>query len=195
MAFEFRNDFYPDVDDTAFVLMALQRVDYPDKGRMEAAVRRGLTWLLAMQNRDAAGVRSTTITTANFCARFVRGSQRDDRSFHCGRNCARRGVSRPVRMARDASRDRAGRKILLKDQTGEGPWFGRWGVNYVYGTSGVLRALETVALTAQGYCQRAVGWLRQCKIQTADLANPSLHTTTRRLRARAPALRPRPRGG
>ena len=50
-AFEFRNDFYPDVDDTAFVLMALQRVDYPDKARMEAAARRGLEWLLAMQNR------------------------------------------------------------------------------------------------------------------------------------------------
>ena len=45
-AFEFRNDFYPDVDDTAFVLMALQRVDYPDKARMEAATRRALTWLL-----------------------------------------------------------------------------------------------------------------------------------------------------
>ena len=39
-AFEFRNDFYPDVDDTAFVLMALQRVKYPDEQRMEAAMRR-----------------------------------------------------------------------------------------------------------------------------------------------------------
>ena len=39
------------MDDTAFVLMALQRVDYPDKARMEAATRRGLDWLLAMQNR------------------------------------------------------------------------------------------------------------------------------------------------
>jgi squalene-hopene/tetraprenyl-beta-curcumene cyclase len=47
----------------------------------------------------------------------------------------------------------------MKDQTEDGPWFGRWGANYVYGTSGVLRALETVALTAQEYCQRAVKWL------------------------------------
>ncbi len=50
--FEFRNDFYPDVDDTAFVLMALQRVEYPDRARMEAASRRGIDWLLGMQNRD-----------------------------------------------------------------------------------------------------------------------------------------------
>ena len=57
-------------------------------------------------------------------------------------------------------------KFLLKDQTEEGPWFGRWGVNYVYGTSGVLRALETVALTARDYCQRAVGWLRA--VQNSD---------------------------
>ncbi len=50
--FEFRNDFYPDVDDTAFVLMALQRVDYPDKPRLTAAARLGLDWLVSMQNRD-----------------------------------------------------------------------------------------------------------------------------------------------
>ena len=55
---------------------------------------------------------------------------------------------------------------LLRDQTPEGAWYGRWGVNYVYGTSGVLRALETVALTAREYCQRAVAWLRA--VQNAD---------------------------
>nr|MDP9147718.1 squalene--hopene cyclase [Acidobacteriota bacterium] len=51
-------------------------------------------------------------------------------------------------------------KFLLKDQCGDGSWFGRWGVNYVYGTSGVLRAMETVSLTAQDYCRRAVTWLK-----------------------------------
>src|SRR6202041_4213605 len=54
-AFEFRNDYYPDVDDTAFVLMALQRVDYPDKARMEAATRRGLAWLLPMAKSAGGG--------------------------------------------------------------------------------------------------------------------------------------------
>jgi squalene-hopene/tetraprenyl-beta-curcumene cyclase len=55
---------------------------------------------------------------------------------------------------------------LLNDQCEDGSWFGRWGVNYVYGTSGVLRSLETVSLTAKGYCQRAVSWLRS--VQKAD---------------------------
>jgi squalene-hopene/tetraprenyl-beta-curcumene cyclase len=57
-------------------------------------------------------------------------------------------------------------RFLTKDQSKDGSWFGRWGVNYVYGTSGVLRALETVSLTAQDYCARAVAWLRQ--VQKAD---------------------------
>src|SRR5258708_39890071 len=56
--------------------------------------------------------------------------------------------------------------FLTNDQSKDGSWFGRWGVNYVYGTSGVLRALETVSLTAQDYCARAVAWLRQ--VQKAD---------------------------
>ena len=166
-AFEFRNDFYPDVDDTAFVLMALQRVDYPDKARMEAATRRGLTWLLAMQNKDGG---------------WGAFDHNNDRQFLCQIPFADHNAMIDPSTADVTARvveclgwygwpashpviERAVR-FLLKDQTGEGPWFGRWGVNYVYGTSGVLRALETVALTARGYCQRAVEWLR--KVQNAD---------------------------
>jgi squalene-hopene/tetraprenyl-beta-curcumene cyclase len=59
-----------------------------------------------------------------------------------------------------------GLQFLLNDQSEDGSWFGRWGVNYIYGTSGVLRALETVSLTAKEYCQRAVQWLRL--VQKAD---------------------------
>jgi squalene-hopene/tetraprenyl-beta-curcumene cyclase len=49
---------------------------------------------------------------------------------------------------------------LLRTQKPDGSWYGRWGVNYVYGTSGVLRSLETVGLAARAYCQRAAAWLR-----------------------------------
>ena len=51
-AFEFRNDWFPDVDDTAFVLMALARVAHPDSERLDESIRRGLAWMLSMQNRD-----------------------------------------------------------------------------------------------------------------------------------------------
>ena len=160
-AFEFRNDFFPDVDDTAFVLMALQRVDYPDKPRMEAAIRRALAWLLAMQNNDGG---------------WGAFDHNNDRQFLCQIPFADHNAMIDPSTADVTARvvECLGRfgwpsnhpviqravRFLLKDQTDEGPWFGRWGVNYVYGTSGVLRALETVALTAREYCQRAVGWLR-----------------------------------
>jgi len=50
--------------------------------------------------------------------------------------------------------------FLEQDQCEDGAWFGRWGVNYVYGTSGVLRALEPMGLTGKAYAQRGADWLR-----------------------------------
>jgi len=50
--------------------------------------------------------------------------------------------------------------FLRKDQCDDGSWFGRWGVNYIYGTSGVLRAMETVSLSTREYCRKAVRWLK-----------------------------------
>ncbi|MGA2419793.1 MAG: squalene--hopene cyclase [Candidatus Acidiferrum sp.] len=166
-AFEFRNDYYPDVDDTAFVLMALQRVKFPDPARMEGAIRRGLQWLLSMQNRDGGW------------GAFDRDN---DRKFLCNipfadhnamidpstADVTARVVECLGRFGWTAEHPAIQRavKFLLKDQDRDGSWFGRWGVNFVYGTSGVLRALETVSMTTQDFCQRAVGWLRQ--VQKAD---------------------------
>jgi squalene-hopene/tetraprenyl-beta-curcumene cyclase len=166
-AFEFRNDFYPDVDDTAFVLMALQRVKYPDPRRMEGAIRRGIQWLLSMQNRDGGW------------GAFDRDN---DRKFLCNipfadhnamidpstADVTARVVECLGRFGWTAEHPAIQRavKFLLKDQSNDGSWFGRWGVNFIYGSSGVLRALETVSLTASEYCQRAVVWLRT--VQKAD---------------------------
>jgi len=166
-AFEFRNDFYPDVDDTAFVLMALQRVKYPDPARMEAAMRRGIQWLLSMQNRDGGW------------GAFDRDN---DRKFLCNIPFADHNAmidpstaDVTARVAEclgrfgwpaDHTVIRRAVKFLLQDQCKDGSWFGRWGVNYIYGTSGVLRALETVSLATREFCQRAVNWLRS--VQKAD---------------------------
>jgi squalene-hopene/tetraprenyl-beta-curcumene cyclase len=57
------------------------------------------------------------------------------------------------------------RAFLRHDQTADGSWFGRWGVNYVYGTSGVLRALETIDMASRPDCQRAANWLRSVQNQ------------------------------
>jgi squalene-hopene/tetraprenyl-beta-curcumene cyclase len=165
--FEFRNDFYPDVDDTAFVLMALQRVKYPDTVRMEAAVRRGVQWLLSMQNRDGGwGAFDRDNNKAFLCnIPFADHNAMIDPSTADVTARVLECLGRYGWTAEHPAVQR-GVKFLLKDQCEDGSWFGRWGVNYVYGTSGVLRALETVSLTAKEYCQRAVRWLRS--VQKAD---------------------------
>jgi squalene-hopene/tetraprenyl-beta-curcumene cyclase len=166
-AFEFRNDYYPDVDDTAFVLMALQRVKFPDEKRMEGAMRRGIQWLLSMQNRDGGWGAFDRDNDRQFLCNIpfadhnamIDPSTADvtARVLECLGRFGWTAESPVVRKAVE---------FLMKDQCKDGSWFGRWGVNYVYGTSGVLRALETVSLTAQEYCARAVAWLRQ--VQKAD---------------------------
>jgi squalene-hopene cyclase len=160
-AFEFRNDYYPDVDDTAFVLMALQRVKFPDGKRMEGAIRRGLQWLLSMQNRDGGwGAFDRDNDRKILCnIPFADHNAMIDPSTADVTARVLECLGRFGWPAEHPAVER-GVKFLLKDQCADGSWFGRWGVNYVYGTSGVLRALETVSLNAQNYCKRAVNWLK-----------------------------------
>jgi squalene-hopene/tetraprenyl-beta-curcumene cyclase len=160
-AFEFRNDHYPDVDDTAFVLMALQRVKIPDEKRMEAAIRRGIQWLLSMQNRDGGwGAFDRDNSRRYICnIPFADHNAMIDPSTA---DVTARVLECLGRFGWPAEHPAVRRavKFLLQDQCHDGSWFGRWGVNYVYGTSGVLRSFETVSLTAQDYCKRAVEWLK-----------------------------------
>lgn len=160
-AFEFRNNSCPDVDDTAFVLMSLERVAYPDSSHLHEAERRGLEWMLGMQNRDGGwgafdhdngSKLLTQIPFADHNA-MIDPSTADltARVLEC---LGRRGwtVSDP-RVKRAV-------EFVKRDQTSDGAWYGRWGVNYIYGTSGVLRALEALGLRDEVCCQRAASWLR-----------------------------------
>ena len=166
-AFEFRNDFYPDVDDTAFVLMALQRVKYPEPARMEAAMRRGIQWLLSMQNRDGGWGAFDRDNNRKFLCNipFADHNAMIDPSTA---DVTARVVECLGRYGWSAEHSVIQRavKFLLQDQSKDGSWFGRWGVNYIYGTSGVLRALETVSLATREFCKRAVSWLRS--VQKVD---------------------------
>lgn len=163
-AFEFRNDFFPDVDDTAFVLMALQRVDYPDKARMQNAVRRGIEWMLSMQNDDGGwgafdkNNNRTILTKMPFADHNAMiDPSTADVTARVAECLGRFGWPATHPVIQRAL------KFLRKDQWKDGSWYGRWGVNYVYGTGGVLRALETVGLTGRDYAQRAVEWIRSAQ--------------------------------
>lgn len=166
-AFEFRNDFNPDVDDTAFVLMALQRVAYPDRARMEHSLRRGIAWMLSMQNGDGGW---GAFDRNNDCAIFTKVPFADHNAMidPSSEDVTARVLECLGRCGWDTNHPVMKRALayLLRTQKEDGSWYGRWGVNYIYGTTHVLRALEAVGLTAREYCRRGVGWLRS--VQNAD---------------------------
>jgi len=166
-AFEFRNDFYPDVDDTSFVLMALQRVAYPDRNRLRQSVRSGLAWMISMQNKDGGW---GAFDRDNDCQILTQVPFADHNAMidPSTTDVTARVVECLGRFGWPASHPVIKRALsfLVREQTPSGAWYGRWGVNYVYGTGGVLRALETVGQAAREYCQRGVNWLRA--VQNAD---------------------------
>jgi squalene-hopene/tetraprenyl-beta-curcumene cyclase len=159
-AFEFANDIYPDTDDTAEVVFALQRVEHPEPPRIDAAVSRGVRWVEGMQCRnggwaafDADNTRAIAYElpfcdfgavidppSADVTAHVIEmlaGSERSDT------DACRRGV-----------------KWLLAEQHADGSWFGRWGANHVYGTGAALAALAAVGLaTSHPAIRRGVDWL------------------------------------
>ena len=166
-AFEYRNDFYPDVDDASFVMMALQRVVWPGKARLEHALRRGLQWMVSMQNRDGGW---GAFDRDNDCAILTRVPFADHnamidpstadvtaRVLEC---LARFGWPETHPVVQKAL------NFLHNEQTEEGAWYGRWGVNYVYGTSGVLRMQEAFGLETSPEAQRGAEWL--CSVQNPD---------------------------
>jgi squalene-hopene/tetraprenyl-beta-curcumene cyclase len=164
-AFEFRNDFYPDVDDTAFVLMALQGISYPDRSRLSEAIDLGLKWMVGMQNKDGgwgAFDRDNDRTFLNNIPFADHNAMLDPSSP----DVTARVVECLGRFGWTIYHSRIRRAVdyFLQEQLPQGPWYGRWGVNYVYGTSGVLRALAAVGAEkdakAHEAMKRAVDWLR-----------------------------------
>ena len=164
-AFEFRNDFYPDVDDTAFVLMALQNTSYTDQPRLAEAIELGMDWMISMQNRDGgwgAFDRDNDRGFLNHIPFADHNAMLDPSSP----DVTARVVECLGGFGWTASEPRIRRAVgyLLKEQHPSGSWYGRWGVNYIYGTSGVLRALAAVGanreIEVESAMKRAVDWLR-----------------------------------
>jgi squalene-hopene/tetraprenyl-beta-curcumene cyclase len=162
-AFEFDNDVYPDTDDTAEVVLALRKVRHPVRSsEVDAAVRRGVRWLLGMQSKDGGWGAFDADNTQQLCAELpfcdfgaVIDPPSADVTAHIVEALCREGSagSRTVRR---------GVLWLLKAQEKDGSWFGRWGANHVYGTGAVVPALIAAGINPQArVVRRAVRWLEQ----------------------------------
>jgi squalene-hopene/tetraprenyl-beta-curcumene cyclase len=166
--FQFQNEYYPDIDDTAMVLLALQRTAMADDPEVQAATERAANWLLAMQNRDGGwaafdvDIDNQVLTKVPFadhnamldpsCADITA------RVLEVLGNLGHRAEHPSVAKALD---------YLWATQEPEGCWYGRWGVNYIYGTWQVLLGLRAIdyPMDHPG-ARRAADWLES--VQQAD---------------------------
>jgi squalene-hopene/tetraprenyl-beta-curcumene cyclase len=161
-SFEFENDIYPDTDDTAEVLIALSRAKLPDERRKQRAIEAGRRWLLGMQSANGgwgAFDKDNTRKLVNeipFCDfGEVIDPPSEDVTAHVIEALAVVGDRRSEAVRR-------GLRFLRREQREDGSWFGRWGVNHVYGTGGVLPALHAAGVDlSRPYVRRAVRWLTE----------------------------------
>jgi squalene-hopene/tetraprenyl-beta-curcumene cyclase len=167
-AFEFANEYYPDIDDTAMVLLTLLHAKASDAARQERVERRAINWLLGMQSSDggwAAFDVDCNWDILNSVPFADHNAMLDppcpDITGRVLESLARRGF--------DSTHPAIKRGVewLLNHQEDDGSWYGRWGVNYVYGTFLALRGLKyTHAASARPAMQKASDWLRGA--QNAD---------------------------
>lgn len=188
--FEHRNDWYPDADDTCMVIRALANTRLRDETAKKAAMKRGLHWLLAMQNKtggwasfdkdndheiyakvpfadhnamlDPACTDITTRMFETFAAI----------DFPRGHECVKRAM-----------------KFVKREQKPDGSWFGRWGVNYIYGTWQALSGLRAIGVDMQKpYVRRAVQWLKGVQNNDGGWGEtPESYSDPERFKARGPS--------
>ena len=161
-SFQFRNEHYPDIDDTAMVLLSLSHAKAPDATAQERCESRALHWLVNMQSRDGGWAAFDVDndwailnkvpfadhnamldpTCADITGRAIESLSR--RGYASGRENVRQGV-----------------QYLLHTQEPNGSWYGRWGVNYLYGTCCALRGLRAAGLGgAADVTNRACDWIQ-----------------------------------
>jgi squalene-hopene/tetraprenyl-beta-curcumene cyclase len=160
-AFEFVNNWYPDVDDSSMVLTAL-RDGLADPARHEAALQRGINWCLGMQSKNGGFASFDKDNTKEWLNAIPFGDLKALVDPPTEDITARilemmgafgHGLDHPAAVR--------GLAFLHRTQHPEGPWWGRWGVNYLYGTWSVLVALKRIGEDmSRPYVRRAVNWVK-----------------------------------
>ncbi|HEV8584963.1 MAG TPA: squalene--hopene cyclase [Methylomirabilota bacterium] len=160
-AFQYGNDFYPDLDDAAMVLMALEKVRGVDADRVRLAKERGVGWFLGMQNVDG-GWGSFDADNNRLYLNNIPFADHGALLDPSTEDLTGRGLELLGTLGYPRDLEAVDRAIhfIRASQRHDGPWYGRWGVNYIYGTWSVLRGLGAVGVDPRHeYVQRAVRWL------------------------------------
>jgi squalene-hopene/tetraprenyl-beta-curcumene cyclase len=166
--FEFANEFYPDIDDTAQVLLALARADASDPAAKSACMQRAADWLLAMQGSDGGWAAFDVDNHWEFLSAVPFADHNAMLDPTCPDITGRvLEALADLGVANTHPAVQRGVEYLKKSQEADGSWYGRWGVDYIYGTFLALRGLRASGVDErEHYVLRAGEWLRA--IQNAD---------------------------
>ena len=168
-AFQYNNAHYPDLDDTAVVVMAMDRAR--DKlalaGGYDEAIARGNEWTVGLQSKNGGFGAFDADNTYHYLNNIPfadHGALLDPPTSDVTARC----VSMMAQLGEtDSDRMKAALAYLADEQMPDGSWFGRWGVNYIYGTWSVLCALNAAGVSPKApTMERAVDWL--VSIQNKD---------------------------
>ncbi|WP_176593857.1 squalene--hopene cyclase [Sphingobium sp. EM0848] len=163
-AFQYNNDHYPDLDDTAVVVMAMDRAQVADRRPID----RGVEWTVGLQSKNGGWGAFDADNAYDYLNNLPfadHGALLDPPTADVSARC----VSMLAQLGEplDSPRMAAAIDYLRREQEPEGSWFGRWGVNHIYGTWSVLCAFNAAELDASDPAvARAVGWLK--RIQNED---------------------------
>jgi squalene-hopene/tetraprenyl-beta-curcumene cyclase len=169
-AFQYNNDYYPDLDDTAVVVMSMDRMRRANGSRdYDDAIARGREWIAGMQSRDG-GWAAFDVNNLEYYLNNIpfadHGALLDPPTEDVTARC----ISMLAQLGETAENSKsvaAGIEYLRRTQHDEGSWYGRWGMNFIYGTWSVLCALNAAGISHQDPMMRkAADWL--VSIQNGD---------------------------
>jgi len=162
-AFQYKNDHYPDVDDTAVVAMALHRSELSG---YDDSIERAAEWIIGMQSKSG-GWAAFDADNEHYILDHMpfadHGALLDPPSVDVTARC----ISFLAQIGYDRHNPVVTRGIeyIKKEQESDGSWFGRWGTNYIYGTWSVLSALNAAGEDLNApYIKKAVHWLKSCQL-------------------------------
>ena len=169
-AFQYNNAYYPDLDDTAVVVMAMDRAQRADQSHeYDEAIARGREWIEGMQSRDG-GWAAFDVNNLEYYLNNIPFSDHGALLDPPTEDVTARCVSMLAQLGETAQSSKAvadGVAYLRRTQLAEGSWYGRWGLNYIYGTWSVLCALNAAGVDHQDPDDAPGGGLAG-SIQNAD---------------------------
>jgi squalene-hopene/tetraprenyl-beta-curcumene cyclase len=159
--FEFNNKWNPDVDDTAMVLLALRKIPTKDRRRRDECFQRGLDWTLTFQGKDGGWASFDKDCTKSILEKVPFADHNAMLDPECADITARiLELLGYEGFAVDHPQVDKALQFIRERQEADGSWYGRWGVNYIYGTWQVLRGLRALNINMhQQWLLRARAWL------------------------------------